>query len=76
MTASAPSQVSAASAARILGTMPPAITPASMSVSASATVSVVEAPAVGVADAVDVGHEDELAGTEAGRDARRRRRRR
>src|SRR4029078_5063171 len=39
MTASAPSQASAVSAARILGTMPPAMTPASMSVSASATVT-------------------------------------
>ena len=39
MIASAPSQVRAASAARILGTIPPAMTPASMSASASPTVS-------------------------------------
>ena len=36
----------------------------------------VEPAAVGVADAVDVGQQDELAGTEPGRDARRPRRRR
>ena len=76
MTASAPSQASAASAARILGTMPPAITPASMSVSASRDRERVEPAAVGVADAVDVGQEDELARAEAGRDPGRRRRRR
>ena len=40
MIASAPSQPSAASAARTLGTMPPAMTPVSMRCSASATVSV------------------------------------
>ena len=39
MIASAPSQPSAPSAARTLGTMPPAMTPDSMSVSASPTVS-------------------------------------
>ena len=70
MIASAPSQASAASAARILGTMPPAMTPASMSVSASADGQRVEPAAVGVADAVDVGQQDELAGAEPGRDAR------
>src|SRR5436190_2827944 len=40
MIASVPSQASAASAARTFGTMPPAITPLSMSVSASSLVSV------------------------------------
>ena len=64
MIASAPSQPSAPSAARTLGTMPPAMTPASMRCSASATVSVSSASAVGVADAVDVGQQHELAGAE------------
>ena len=68
MIASAPSQPSAARAARILGTIPPAIVPASMSASASPAVSAVEPPAVGVADAVDVGQQDELAGAESGGD--------
>ena len=69
MIASAPSQASAPSAARILGTMPPAMTPVSMRCSASATVERVEASAVGVADAVDVGQQHELARPEPGRDA-------
>ena len=76
MIASAPSQPSAESAARILGTIPPAITPVSMRCSASATVSVSSLSPVRVAHAVDVGQQHELAGTEAGRDARRPRRRR
>ena len=71
MIASAPSQPSADSAARTLGTIPPAMTPLSMRCSASATVRRVELAAVGVADAVDVGQQDELAGAEAGGDAGR-----
>ena len=72
MIASAPSQPSAASAARTLGTMPPAMTPPSMRCSASADGQRVELVAVGVADAVDVGQQDQLARAETGRDARRR----
>ena len=68
MIASAPSQPSAASAARTLGTIPPAIAPASMSASASPAVRRVEPAAVGVAHAVDVGQQDELAGADPGRD--------
>ena len=68
MIASAPSQPSAPSAARTLGTIPPAMTPDSMSVSASPDGQRVEPAAVGVADAVDVGEQHELAGTEPGRD--------
>ena len=71
MIASAPSQPSAPSAARTLGTIPPAMTPDSMSVSASPDGQRVEPAAVGVADAVDVGQQHELAGTEPGRDPRR-----
>ena len=68
MIASAPSQPSADRAARTLGTMPPAMTPPSMRCSASATVSVSSLCAVGVAHAVDVGQQHELAGAEPGGD--------
>ena len=71
MIASAPSQPSAPSAARTLGTMPPAMTPDSMRVSASPDGQRVEPVAVGVADAVDVGQQHELAGAQTGRDAGR-----
>ena len=71
MIASAPSQASAASAARILGTMPPAMTPVLDEVLGLGDGQRVELSAVGVADAVDVGQQDELAGAEAGRDAGR-----
>ena len=70
MIASAPSQPSAPSAARTLGTIPPAMTPDAMRCSGLGDGQRVEAPAVGVADAVDIGHQDELAGTQTGRDAR------
>ena len=68
MTASASSQSSAASAARILGTMPPAMTPRVDERLGLAGGERVEPPAVRVADAVDVGQQDELARAEAGRD--------
>ena len=68
MIASDPSQASAASAARIFGTIPPAMTPLSIRRLGLAAGQRVEPPAVGVADAVDVGHQDELAGAEPGRD--------
>ena len=68
MIASAPSQPSAASAARILGTMPPAIVPALDERLGLARGQAVEPAAVGVADAVDVGQQDELAGAEPGGD--------
>ena len=71
MIASAPSQPSAPSAARTLGTMPPAMTPDLDEVLGLGDGQRVEPPAVGVADAVDIGQQDELAGTEARGDAGR-----
>ena len=69
MIASAPSQPSAPSAARTLGTMPPAMTPELDEVFGLRDGQRVEPAAVGVADAVDVGQQHELARTEPGRDA-------
>ena len=69
MIASAPSQPSADSAARILGTMPPAMTPVVDEVLRLGDGQRVELAAVGVADAVDVGQQDQLARAEPGRDA-------
>ena len=76
MIASAPSQPSADSAARILGTMPPAMTPRLDEVLGLGHGQRVELAAVGVAHAVDVGQQHQLAGAETGRDARPPRRRR
>ena len=71
MIASAPSQPSADSAARTLGTMPPAMTPAVDEVLGLGDGQRVELASVGVAHAVDVGQQDQLAGAEPGRDAGR-----
>ena len=71
MTASAPSQPRAASAARTLGTIPPAMTPVGDEVLGLGDGQRVELAAVGVADAVDVGEQHQLAGAEPGRDAGR-----
>ena len=68
MIASAPSQPSAPSAARTLGTIPPAMTPVVDEGLGLAHGQRVEPAAVGVADAVDVGQQHELAGAEPGRD--------
>ena len=72
MIASALSQVRAASAARILGTMPPAMTPRVDEVLRFLAGERVELVAVLVAHAVHVGHEDELPRAEATGDAGRR----
>ena len=76
MIASDPSQARAASAARIFGTIPPRDDAAVDERLRLAARQRVEPPAVGVADAVDVGQQDELAGAEARRRCRPRRRRR
>ena len=76
MIASASSQASAARAALTLGTMPPAMVPSAIRASASSALIESSLRAVGVAHAVDVGHQHELSGAEAGGDARPPRRRR
>ena len=69
MIASAPSQASARQRGPDLGRpCPPAITPLVDEEFRLGGGERVELAAVGVADAVDVGHQDELAGAEAGRD--------
>ena len=70
MIASALSASRAASAARTLGTIPPAMTPSAMRASASVDGQGVELAAVGVAHAVHVGHQDQLPGAEAAGEAR------
>ena len=70
MTASAPSQASAASAALALGTMPPAIVAVGDERLGLGRGQRVELAAVGAAHAVGIGQQDQLSGSQPCRDAR------